>query len=97
MLHLDDRRAVNPYELRRVEASLQRGERFTDQVGSTTNMQSSVVSQPLNPIHISDLNEGKFITAAYWKTLDYTPVVLFVCEREKSVKPLEIGLLPVKS
>jgi hypothetical protein len=44
-------------------------------------MQSSVVSQPLDPIHISNLNEGKFIAAAYWKTLDYTPIVLFVCER----------------
>ena len=61
-----------------VEASLQQGERFTDQMGSTANMQSSVVSQPLNPIHISGLNEGKFITAAYWKTLDYPSTDLFV-------------------
>jgi hypothetical protein len=72
---------VNPNELLWVEAGLQQGEGFTDQVGSVAHMQSGIVSQPLNPIHISDLNEGKFITAAHWKTLDDTPIVLFVCGR----------------
>jgi hypothetical protein len=49
-------------------------------MGSTANMQSGVVTQPLNPIHISDLNESEFITAAHWKALDYSPIVLFICE-----------------
>jgi hypothetical protein len=61
---------VDSNELRRIEASLQQGERLTDQVGSIANMQSGIVSQTFNPIHVSDLKEGKFISAAHWKTLD---------------------------
>jgi hypothetical protein len=68
-------------ELRRVEASLQQGERFTDQVRSIANMQSGIVSQTFNPIHVSDLKEGKFITATHWKTPDEIPIVLFIWER----------------
>jgi hypothetical protein len=71
---------VNANELRRIEASLQRRERFTDQVGSIANMQSGIVSQPFNPLHISDRKESKFVTAAHWKTLDYAPFFLLIRE-----------------
>jgi hypothetical protein len=65
-------------------------------VGNTANVQSSVISQPFDPIDIPDLNERKLIAPADWKTLDYTSTVLVVRDRKKPIKPFEIGLLPVK-
>ena len=59
-------------------------------------MQSSIVSQPLDPIYIRHLDEAKLVTAAHGKPLDYTSVVLFLRDGKKPIKPFEIGLLPVK-
>ena len=87
---------MDPHKLFAVEPGFERSECLTDQVGFAANVQSSIVAQPLNPIHICGQNKFELVSSAYRKTPDETIILWLLPSLQKPVKPLEFSFLAMK-